>query len=690
MVVFEWLASFAVETPMRNGNEMRLPPLPPRVAAWAERVLSARAQVGDPRIRRQMGPLCVDADVGCPFGCRDGVDGPAAFTWWHVAFACGNAQLRVARATWLSRCQACAPELNAGGPHGQLGSVIALLSDWQTGMRASVSAVEAVRLRDARKVLGAAVDPLLKGKTPPSARRAAARMVVAGLELQVLADELSCGLMRQVRATVGGRRRLRAAVQLWRQRACSAGPAHAAMLARLRMAREVAAEQGSRLPQALSFALAAPAPSGHPAPIAQVAVQYARVSVPVILPTAIVTASSSARLPTVLVTAAGPYTAARLVQHATAAVRPGLIRGGGTKAPATAWYSRLLLCRWRAAVERMWRDDESICLSRSSVGLGALARDVCWRWDEVLRAVSVSAFGFEATAWREQGGAGGWQRWPDGAWRAASALEGEERAARALAVVGGRAAVRREATALAKLLEVRQLAQLEQASWGSASPSATAGIRAWAAQVRDGRRASRQFPALLRRKVENVMISRGLMPDGRGRMAVERLIGFRGSGRNKECLVRWSGVDLESGERRADEWLPASRLTGDLRPSVAQKRRVVPPVPAPALQADGSRRRVSPRFAGEAPAPPLAPLVRTAGQARARVESQEGESSAAALAEQAKRPRRSPRLAGSAVSVATERETAAASRNVETRRGRRARLEERTSGEDGRPWHEDS
>ena len=114
------------------------------------------------------------------------------------------------------------------------------------------------------------------------------------------------------------------------------------------MAREVAAEQGSELPQALSFAVAVPAPSGCQAPIASVVVPYASVNVPVLLPVAVARVSVPAQLPTVFVTATGTRAAVQSVQSAVAAIRRQLIRGGGTRAPAAAWYSRLLLCRWRA------------------------------------------------------------------------------------------------------------------------------------------------------------------------------------------------------------------------------------------------------------------------------------------------------------------------------------------------------
>ena len=70
--VSHWLAGFASETPLRAASDIKLAPLPGRVAGWADKVLSARAHVGDDRMRRELGERCLETDLYCPFGCVEG------------------------------------------------------------------------------------------------------------------------------------------------------------------------------------------------------------------------------------------------------------------------------------------------------------------------------------------------------------------------------------------------------------------------------------------------------------------------------------------------------------------------------------------------------------------------------------------------------------------------------------------
>ena len=53
--------------------------------------------------------------------------------------------------------------------------------------------------------------------------------------------------------------------------------------------------------------------------------------------------------------------------------------------------------------------------------------------------------------------------------------------------------------------------------------------------------------------------------DGRGRWAVDRILQWRGSFREREALVRWLGFDRQSMLPHADTWTPRYKLTADLR-----------------------------------------------------------------------------------------------------------------------------
>jgi hypothetical protein len=98
-VQLQWYASFAEETPIRKGNELKLRSVPPQVGLWAERVLTARVFAGDPRMRRELGEWCRDEDVACPHGCCSD-KGPVVLTWWHAAFCCKCEEAVARRDAW--------------------------------------------------------------------------------------------------------------------------------------------------------------------------------------------------------------------------------------------------------------------------------------------------------------------------------------------------------------------------------------------------------------------------------------------------------------------------------------------------------------------------------------------------------------------------------------------------------------
>jgi hypothetical protein len=103
------------------------------------------------------------------------------------------------------------------------------------------------------------------------------------------------------------------------------------------------------------------------------------------------------------------------------------------------------------------------------------------------------------------------------------------------------------------------------------------------------------------------MVGGGVLADGRGRWAVEHVIGVRGPGAKREAQVRWKGIDRLTGQPWDDEWVPFVNLTRDLRaPWLATRVRSKPKRPVPDNRSDGTARRSSPRLAGEEPVEGLA------------------------------------------------------------------------------------
>jgi hypothetical protein len=95
--------------------------------------------------------------------------------------------------------------------------------------------------------------------------------------------------------------------------------------------------------------------------------------------------------------------------------------------------------------------------------------------------------------------------------------------------------------------------------------------------------------------------------DGRGRWAVDHVMGVRGAGVKREAHVRWKGINRRTGLPWDEEWVPFANLTRDLRaPWLATRVRSKPKRVIPAQQSDGSARRVSSRMVGEEPVEGLA------------------------------------------------------------------------------------
>ena len=87
----------------------------------------------------------------------------------------------------------------------------------------------------------------------------------------------------------------------------------------------------------------------------------------------------------------------------------------------------------------------------------------------------------------------------------------------------------------------------------------------------------------------------GLEPDTRGRWGVDGLLDVRrksGPGRGLQALVRWRGVDPDTGEAWPELWLDVNGtfFTTDLRREARAMERVKYPKPAEAPVRSGARR----------------------------------------------------------------------------------------------------
>ena len=242
------LAAAVTETPLRDGKEIRLSPLPGRVALWADRVLAARAHAGDPRLMRELGERCSLCDVACPHGCVDEAGVPVPFTWWHAQFCCRCAPVSSARGKWKEMLREAAKVLGGGQlgtGHPQLRHVLEMVScgeSWQSGLALPI--FNEVQLRAARCVLGGAVEQGVSGSDRKAGKLAAWRAVTAGLEVQVVAEAESAGLTRKVKALVQGRGKLARHVAAWRQVVLAGGSARAMALGGMSVAGEAVVRSG--------------------------------------------------------------------------------------------------------------------------------------------------------------------------------------------------------------------------------------------------------------------------------------------------------------------------------------------------------------------------------------------------------------------------------------------------------------
>ena len=114
------------------------------------------------------------------------------------------------------------------------------------------------------------------------------------------------------------------------------------------------------------------------------------------------------------------------------------------------------------------------------------------------------------------------------------------------------------------------------------------------------RRVVRVAPCVQTRVLLNAETAAGVTADGRGRWAVDCILGWRGPSSKREALVQWRGFDRRSGEAHRSTWESRGHLTADLRAGglILPKRThtAFQPLPRPA-----GARKLS-RLAGEVPA----------------------------------------------------------------------------------------
>ena len=93
------------------------------------------------------------------------------------------------------------------------------------------------------------------------------------------------------------------------------------------------------------------------------------------------------------------------------------------------------------------------------------------------------------------------------------------------------------------------------------------------AALGNARRLLRQPMAARTRLLHNQEIGYGFAADSRGRWAVEQIVEWRGSGAEREALVRWCGFDPTTDAPWDETWEPRAWLTSDLRAGGVIRRR---------------------------------------------------------------------------------------------------------------------
>ena len=236
---------------------------------------------------------------------------------------------------------------------------------------------------------------------------------------------------------------------------------------------------------------------------------------------------------------------------------PLALVGSLTDAPITACWLRV----WFLRLALGTRESRLARLRPAGTDIGCSAS---WEVD----CISWSALGFGVVVPWEAGGVAG-RRWMvEGVWRAVKLERGIRHSLRAWAVAGGVKAMALERGRLRGAEETRRAARLlsfiEQRGLQPDPMLAALG---------NARRLLHQRAPARGRMLHNQEVQHGVAPDGRGRWAVENILGWRDGETEREALVRWCGFDPVTGQPWDDSWEPRSWLTPDLRSGGVVRRR---------------------------------------------------------------------------------------------------------------------
>ena len=274
--VRERLAKSVRHTQLREFGDLPIGEMPDEFELFARGVRSSRRCPGDERYYRNSTMRELVRFCGCPFGCKvmDAKRGElvgAPFTWSHVQFFCAHPELEEARDAWVrgevkanrrgqgsggGGLYALKVKLESGGRgedgcyHEQVNWVIDMAeqgTEVGRGARTRSSSLQLdkvdfgeddVRLGKAEsccRAVGGLWRPTGGSRRDGDKRvlRAAKEVVVAGLRVQQLADELSKVWRRELQDEAKVMGKQRGWARRWRKRVALAGPGAAAEHAKL-------------------------------------------------------------------------------------------------------------------------------------------------------------------------------------------------------------------------------------------------------------------------------------------------------------------------------------------------------------------------------------------------------------------------------------------------------------------------
>ena len=192
----------------RDEYDMAPLALPDEAQGVCEAVLSQRSVMGDDK--RYVSRVRLDMLGGglCPFGCKTPSGERVRFTWLHAQCFCRHPALVEARTLWLNGCREAAEALRVDGlEHRQLAETIKLIErgvpraqgeeiqggDIADTVARGPGAAVAIRVLEvqARRLTGGCVRERAEKARDRSVRRLVTSMVLAGVQVQLVARELT-------------------------------------------------------------------------------------------------------------------------------------------------------------------------------------------------------------------------------------------------------------------------------------------------------------------------------------------------------------------------------------------------------------------------------------------------------------------------------------------------------------------